>query len=406
MGIVMADKLVTLRSKLNPLYASLFAESSVFDRPEVVETRATCDTCAMCDHGQVAPVEMDYFRPDAKCCTYYPSLANYLVGAILADEGEELAEGRRRLREKIASRIGVTPLYVSAPRKYSLLYVAARGSGAFGRSKALLCPYYDAENEGRCTVWRYREAVCSTYFCKYTAGKPGWEFWNTMKGYLSHVEGMLSRATAWTVDAAMNQPTMEPHQLSIEDLEDLPPQASEYAHYWGKWVGREEQFYVACYEHARKVKSEDFAKNVDETADGRRYVAELAARYDAITAKTVLPTSLVRAPGMKTRYAGESVVVTSYNPYDAFSLEKELYDTLGLFDAKQTLEENLSRLDKEHNVQLAPELLQYLYTHGVVVAPDPTKPDPNAPKPPEALHAKALPSNRQDRRAQKVKKRR
>ena len=32
-----------------------------------------------------------------------------------------------------------TPLYVTAPRKYSLLYVAARGSGAFGRSKALLC---------------------------------------------------------------------------------------------------------------------------------------------------------------------------------------------------------------------------------------------------------------------------
>src|SRR6185295_5813910 len=57
----------TLRSKLNPLYASLFASPGVFDRPEIVEKRATCDTCAMCDQGQLAPVEMDYFKPDTKC---------------------------------------------------------------------------------------------------------------------------------------------------------------------------------------------------------------------------------------------------------------------------------------------------------------------------------------------------
>ena len=396
----------TLRDKLNPLYAALFASPSVFDRPAIVEKRATCDTCAMCDQGQTAPVEMDYFKPDAKCCTYYPSLANFLVGAILADTGEELAEGRRRIREKIATRIGVTPLFLTAPRKYSLLYVAARSSGAFGRSKALLCPYFDAENDGRCTVWRYRDAVCSTYFCKFTDGKPGWDFWTTVKGYLSHVESMLSRATAWTVDSSVTQPTMEPHQLSVEDLEDLPPKETDYARYWGKWVGREEEFYITCYEHARKVKPAEFEKNVDDTADGRRFKAQLDDRYDAITAKTVLPTNLVRASGMRTRHSGENVVLTSYNPYDAFSMEKELYDVLGLFDGKQTLSQNLARLDKEHDIQLAPELLQYLYTHGVVVAAEPGE-DPKVPPPPDP-HAKALPlkSNRLDRRAQGRKKKR
>jgi hypothetical protein len=387
----------TLRDKLNPLYRSLFAPG-VFDRPEVVENRATCETCAMCDQGQIAPVEMDYFNPSTKCCTYHPSLANYLVGAILADQGDELAEGRRRLREVIKTRIGVTPLYLTAPRKYSLLYAAASTSGAFGRSMILRCPYYDAENDGRCTVWRYREAVCSTYFCKYTDGKPGWEFWNTVKGYLAHVESMLTRATAWTVDQAVQMPTKEPHQLTLEDLEDQPASETDYLRYWGKWVGREEEFYIACYDHARKVKPEEFAKNVDESPDGRRYTAELASRHDAITARTVLPTSLVRAKGMRTRIAGENVVVTSYNPYDAFSMEKELYDVLGLFDAKETLAQNLARLDKEHDVQLAPELLQYLYTHGVVVAPEPEKPE----KPPVDPHVNALPkANREKRRAKK-----
>jgi hypothetical protein len=181
----------TLRGKLSsPLYQALFSE--LFDRPEVVETRATCDNCAMCDQGQLAPVAMDYFRPDAKCCTYHPTLPNYAIGAILADRDEELAEGRKRLRAKIAARLGVTPEFIAAPRKYLLIYTAGRGSGFFGRSKVTLCPYFDEENNGRCTVWRYREAVCSTYFCKYTAGKPGWNFWDNMKGYLNYVEKKLA----------------------------------------------------------------------------------------------------------------------------------------------------------------------------------------------------------------------
>ena len=399
----MAD---TLRDKLNPLYASLFAAPGVFDRPAVLEERATCDKCAMCDHGQIAPVEMDYFEPNAKCCTYYPTLANYLVGAILADQGEELAEGRRRLREKIATRIGVTPENVMASRKYTLIYTAASSSGAFGRSKNLLCPYFDVANGGRCTVWQYRDAVCSTYFCKHADGKPGWEFWNTVKGYLSHVERSLAAATARTVDPTVTEPAIEQFRLSLEDVEDLPPTATEYARYWGKWVGREEEFYVACYEQARKVKVEEFALNVDDTPNGRRYAAELEARYDAIKAKTVLPSSLVRASGMKTRHAGENVVVTSYNAYDALSIERELYEVLGKLDGKQTLAENLARLDKEENVQLAPELLHYLYTHGVVVAPDPPKADAKAAPGPVDPHAKAIQPkvNRKDRRAAGGKK--
>jgi hypothetical protein len=86
-------------------------------------------------------------------------------------------------------------------------------------------------------------------------------------------------------------------------------------------------------------------------------------------------------------------------------MEKELFDVLGMLDGKQTLAENLARLDKEHDVQLAPELLEYLYTHGVVVAPEPAKPE-LPPKPPVDLHAGALPvkERRQDRRARAKKK--
>ncbi len=266
----MAD---SLRSKLNPLYSKLFASPGVFDRPEIVESRATCDSCAMCDQGQLAPVEMDYFRPDTKCCTYHPGLANYLVGAILADTGDELAEGRRRLRAKIkAPHRGDSAVSRSTSQVQPALCPRRAARTRSVRAKSLLCPYFDAENDGRCTVWQYREAVCSTYFCKHVSGKPGWQLWDTMKGYLTHVERTLSRATMVTVDPEVTQPTREPHTLTMEDLEDQPPPDAEYASYWGKWVGREEEFYVACYRAASKVSPAEFAENVDDAPEGRRRV--------------------------------------------------------------------------------------------------------------------------------------
>ncbi len=388
----------SLRGKLNPLYSTLFPE--LFDRPEVVEARATCETCAMCDHGQLAPVAMDYFKPDAKCCTYHPSLANYLVGGILADQTDELAEGRKRLRAKIAARIGVTPKFIAASRKYNLITTAARGSGFFGRSKAVLCPYFDQENDGRCTVWRYRESVCSTYFCKYTDGKPGWAFWDTMKAYLSTVEKMLAHFSAISVDPSVTEPDIERFMLTVEDVEDRGPNDADYARYWGKWVGREEEFYIACYERIRALEKTEFAAQVDDSPAGRGMLAELTARYEAI-GSTTLPKSLVRNPMMKTRATEDAVVLTTYNPFDAFSVEKDLYEVLGLLDAKQTLDQNLARLAKEHEIELAPELLQYLFVHGVLVAPE--VPDPKAAAAEAAKQrqeeAAKAPANRQERRA-------
>lgn len=363
----MADDLVTLRKKVNPIYDRLFPE--VFDRPEVVETRATCDTCAMCDHGQNSPVAMEYFQPDAKCCTYHPNLPNYLVGAILADTSEELAEGRRRIREKIASRIGVTPQFVAAPRKYNVLYQAARGQGFFGRTQTMMCPYFDKENGGLCTVWKYREAVCSTYFCKYTAGKPGWEFWDTMKSYLFHVERTLAQFAAEVVDRKVKEPNLERTTLTKEDLEDRGPNVDDYFSYWGGWVNREEEFYILCYKKVLELPKTDFVRFVDDAPEGRGFLARMEAKYDQIMSPE-LPKHLIRPLGLRKRVAGESVVVTTYNPYDWLSLEKDLFDTLGMFRAEETLEENLKRLDEKHDIQLAPELVRYLYVHGVLAAPD------------------------------------
>ncbi len=75
---------------------------------------------------------------------------------------------------------------------------------------------------------------------------------------------------------------------------------------------------------------------------------------------------------------------------------------LEMFRADQTVEENLARLDKEKDVQLAPELLQYLFIHGVLAPPEKDKEQVAAEeKVAVAAAAKFAPKkvNRQERRA-------
>ncbi len=99
------------------------------------------------------------------------------------------------------------------------------------------------------------------------------------------------------------------------------------------------------------------------------------------------------------RFAGANVVVTTYNQFDALSMEKELFEILGMFDASQTLEENLARLDKEQDIQLAPELLQYSTptASSWSLRPRRSRPPP-PPAPPKARSIGARGARRRRRR--------
>lgn len=355
----------SLRSTLPPVYRHLF--NDFFDKPKVVETRATCERCSMCDHGDPSPVAMEYFDSSTKCCTFTPILPNYLVGAILADDSPEMAEGKRRIQSVIAKRIAVTPFQVARPRKVSLLMTAY--NDVFGRAKSLKCPYYDDNNPaGTCSIWRHREVVCMTYYCKYSGGMRGFEYWAALKSYLSVVQRILAQSAARMVDSTVVEPQYNANRLTLEEMEDLPPNASDYKSWWGRWVGREEAFYRKCHEWVLKVKPAEFAKHVDESERGKEAFQRLVAKYELLQNK-ILPTSLVRNARMKETHVGDKVVVTSYHRYDSFALDKELFEVCGMFRGEQTLEENLERLKREDGIELVPELIEYLFAAGVLVEP-------------------------------------
>lgn len=307
-----------------------------------------------------------FFDPGTKCCTFHPSLPNYLVGAILASTEPDMEEGRRRVREKIARGIGVTPRGVLMPRKYAVLY--DNGVGLFGRSRAMACPYYA---EGQCSIWRFREAVCTTYFCKYVRGDKGKAFWEALKSYLSVSERELSLHAAAAVerDRARLVTWWESWDakpsLAAHDVDELPPPESERRASWGEWVGREEEFYLKCHEAVSRLTPETFLRALG--ADEPFLRAKLEAARDR-AAKRELPRRLRRNPELCVVRRGDHYVCASQaSPGNAFELSALFYPLLDQFDGSVDNAIVRRKLEVEHALVVPDELLQTLHHAGILL---------------------------------------
>jgi len=208
-----AEGFQPLEGVLPAVYARLLPALAASKAP--IEAEATCSHCAMCAPADSTARGRKYFSPNSKCCTYHPTLPNYLVGALLADQQAEFEEGRRRIGAVIQHRAGVTPHGILPPKATSAVYDAVT-PGLFGRAESLLCPYFNRGN-GSCSIWQFREAVCSTFFCKFVHGGDGAEYWHGLKqvliqaqtGLVQHALHQLGFAAHVILAGAEHDPTAE-----------------------------------------------------------------------------------------------------------------------------------------------------------------------------------------------------
>jgi hypothetical protein len=193
-------------------------------RPSPVETRATCDDCAMLPGAPSLPPE-GAFDPALRCCTHHPHLAAHFVGGIL--DGDD-PHGRAVVRARIAARVGVTPLGIAQPPGWP----AQPPPGAFGHSTALRCPFLDG---ARCSIWRHRGTVCAAFHCKFDRGALGAGLWKLIQLAFATVERVVAR---WALERAGLE------LAACEALLRAPGDPALEARAWGGWHGREEPFFV------------------------------------------------------------------------------------------------------------------------------------------------------------------
>jgi len=312
------------------------------------------------------------FSPASKCCTHHPELPNYLVGALLSDTSPASAEGKSRIREKIQSRIGITPFGILRPVRYALL-ISNSNTDYFGRSRALICPLYDAE-KGACTVAPHWDAICSSWFCKYVSGEDGRKFWLAIRKYLEGAEQILRRYPLLEMGLDLPEPENDRGKqkpLTLEELDDLPLPQSEYAALWGDWSGREEEFYLETYRIVAPLDRHTF-KNIEGT--GQKYLLrDVEKKFEAMMSAPV-PEKLQRNVALNTiKLPGDFNLLTAYSPFDPLKLSGRLNACLHYFDGSRSNSDVIGIVRKELGISLSPHILQKLYRFRILTNPQTEK---------------------------------
>jgi len=356
-------------STLPPLYAGWMA--SALGGPIAAETDATCEDCAMCAGPQNRPQAGLFFSPETKCCTYMPALPNFLVGRILRDGDPVFAAGRATVEARLAARLEVSPLGLEPTAVRALLY-GHSVEGTFGQSRVLRCPHYLDEQGGRCGIWRHRNGVCATWFCKHVRGAVGLRFWRGLEQLLTAVEWQLVR---WSVlELGVEADTL--HELfrraasrsksgGALDVHQIDGEVDEaaYRRRWGSWAGQERKFFEEC---ARLV---DGLAWPDVLRIGGAEVAllERLARdaYRHLTSDVIPERLQVGKLEAITPGPSHARIVT-YRGLDPIDLPKIVFDVLYYFDGGPTVE-TLSRIRRATGVILESALVRRLVDFEILV---------------------------------------
>ncbi len=267
--------------------------------------------------------------------------------------------------------MAATPLGLGQSATDKLLYEHMTRSKAFGRSATVRCPYYLDEAGGRCAIWRHRNAVCTTWFCKHIRGALGKGFWTNILRLLSTAERHLAY---WCV-AELEVGTEALHRLPSTTLEsgqsdpvaqgrlDGVPDPENYRADWGRWANREADFFIEC---ARLVSALSWDDVLRICGPQLRISARVASEDNVNAKDDALPARLRVGPYHVVRTGPDCHRVQTYSQLDPLDVPAPLVDGLHYFDGRPTAEA-LHALAVEGGIELHSSLVHKLIDFQILV---------------------------------------
>jgi hypothetical protein len=372
--IIVTDRVMNPNAESEPLpglYALWITELLGGAIPR--ESRATCHACAMCaQEGEESPSASYFFDPVVRCCSYVPDLHNFLVGRILSDTDPAAQQGRATVHKRIADAVGVTPIGLKQPPVYALLY--KRSFEAFGRSRTLRCPHY-VEDGNLCGIWRNRESTCATWFCKHVRGHVGYTFWrDSLHPLLQAVETDLAR---WCVlelqlgeealrhSVASADWTSEAEAITSDALDNRADQKT-YARLWGKWRGREHEFYCRC---GALVSPLGWADVLTICGPSTRAYARLTQEAYGRLISADIPSNLSVGRFVVLKIQRTMTRVNTYNDFDPLDVPNAVMELLQYFDGRPVVDA-LAAIADERGVSLDAALVRKMVDFKLLVPPE------------------------------------
>lgn len=271
-----------LKHQLPDFYSQYFSKSLL--EATIDEKLATCDSCAMAKPGPRKNPEIHY-QAHLKCCTYHPFQPNFLLGALL--EGDRLGPGAQAsLDRKIKTGEYVLPIGMVAPVPHQVEF-NHRSKHEFGNREDWLCPFYERTTQN-CGVWKYRGAVCTTFFCQSSYGEKGAQFWERLSDYLTYVEMALMEEALVMLDFSprqisenlefLNRFEATPAELQLKTLPEV-----RLRKIWNGYFEDQEGFFIKCFHIVSQMTKKQFKEAMGE--QGKMLEKDLLLSLKAMSLK-------------------------------------------------------------------------------------------------------------------------
>lgn len=352
--------MVKIFNYLPQIYQSFLPDFFQNEIPE--ETLATCQNCAMCsENDDISTATSLFFTQTTKCCTYYPTIPNYLAGGILSDKQGNSEEGKRILNQIIDQKAGVFPHKILPPTNYQILYKSTR-EYAFGRAQSLLCPFFNKET-GSCFIWKFRSRMCSTWFCKTEKGKDGNDFWDATGEFLAAIEKNISMYIlrelgfeAQHVIALVSKMRQNVQEIDGHVTSDV------FEDRWRHWHGNEKALYIKAYKAAKKLNNTSFENIMG--IQGVLHVERLQQLRNNMLSP-VLPSRLKRNPELTICRVKDKVQLES--DVCKIAMNQRTYTLLDYFDGNRSTAEINEITRSQHACVIGEKLLVKLYQNKILV---------------------------------------
>lgn len=284
------------------------------------EPRSDCGNCAMTAavSGEL-PDSPWVFHPDARCCTYHPGLANFLVGRAVRLS----ATAAQLVGNRVRAGVGVKAWGILPPTGWLARYKRV-AHNEFGRDLSLRCPYW-AGGQYSCGIWEARPATCRTWFCKHEHGLQGGVLW-------SQVRSVIARAGAVIAEYCIQQlATPAPNVVTPEDIDKEAgsgrPLGDAEVQAWLDW-------YQQCADLVERIDTDELEPlqalvddGLRQARDGLRTLCERPART---MPDVLIPAirELIREP--------QGIRVSGYSLYDTVVAPHSLFRFLSRLDGERT----------------------------------------------------------------------
>lgn len=313
----------------------------------------------MCEGGGLGtrPMPAALMRPDLKCCTYTPNFPNYQVGALLAADGPDADVAREQILRRLEGGREVTPMGLGVPPARQ--GVDAAHVSQPGLYEVQRCPHLvlsDEHGGAACAVWAHRDAVCSTWWCRYERGAAGARFWWSLRYLLHGVEHALALWCCMEDGLHTDQLILAMSQDGVPKGTGIGPEV-ERGGFWGALAGQEAAFYRRCWERVRDLSWEEVLRI--SGADVQALAMHVRTAEQRVEAP--IPERLRVGSYTVIAMQGDDAAAQTFSNFDPIGIPVELLSALHRFDGRTAaeVEAELAELGLPINQHKLRELVDY-----------------------------------------------